>query len=252
MEKAMFATIANHLTKIIHMHRMRPGFSAVVWLLNCALVGVVCFAIGVRYAAVMVPILLTAGAFVFAWICYRSDDLDRRIAAADAGPAWDVYLNGIVAGKLADSQYAAITREVFFDVNQLIAQLINYVHVTLQFALLVARVSVFVAFWLAAFFVIAAPQKAMAFLHAISGDVAAGNPNQLASTVVLALLSVVTLAAVWVITTTSGKRFGYVDMFDRACARAVRHAISCAADGSVSLARFSVSKAPGSSQSTSN
>ncbi|WP_155638504.1 hypothetical protein [Burkholderia cepacia] len=246
----MFATVKNYLGKIIEIHRMRPAFSAIVWGLNCALMGVVCLAIGVRYTAVVIPILLFSGAFVFAWISYRNDGFEQRIAAADAGLAWDVYVNGVVAGRLADSRYAAITRDVFFDVHQLIAQVINYVHATLQVALLVGRASVFVAFWLAAFFIITAPQKAVAFLHVITGDVVAGNPSQLASTVVLALLSVVTLAAIWVITTTSAKRFGYVDMFDRACAKAVRQAISCAADGSVFLARFPVANAPGSTQST--
>lgn len=248
----MFATITNYLAKIASMHRARPGFSAVVWTLNCALVGVVCFTIGIRYAAIVVPILLIAGSFVFAWICYRSDEFDRRIAAADSGPAWDVYVNGIVAGRLADSRYAAISRDAFFDVNQLIAQVINYVHVTLQFALLVGRASVFVAFWLAAFFVITAPQKAMTFLHTITSDVAAGNPSELASNVVLALLSVVTLAMMWVATTTSAERFGYVDTFARTTTKAVRQAISCAADGSVCLERFSLAKAPVSGQSTSN
>ncbi|HHV7523736.1 TPA: hypothetical protein ACUNF5_005261 [Burkholderia orbicola] len=247
----MFAAVTNYLAKIASIHRARPGFSAVVWILSCAVVGVACLTIGIRYVAIVVPILLIAGLFVFAWICHYGDEFDRRIAAADSGLAWDVYVNGIVAGRLADSQYAAIARDAFFDVNQLIAQSINYVYVALRFASLVGRVSVFVAFWLAAFFVITAPQKVLTFLHAITSDVAAGNPNELASNVVLALLSVVTLAMMWVATTTSAERFGYVDMFARATNKAVRQAISCAADGSVHLARFSLAKAPVSGQSTS-
>lgn len=158
--------------------------------------------------------------------------LIKRIDADDKTLTWQVSVNGVAVGIIADAVYAAIRRHVIFDVHIYVAQLFNFGNVLFR-----VIDSLFVAiplgvFWcgLACYFF--EPDTFASILAELQkvtpAQIVSSAPTILQMMVVVSIM-LITAAAV------TGRSFGFVNQFDQAICKGIRRAISCAAEGDIFL-----------------
>lgn len=226
---------ANFFADVRRFHSQHRAVSAMVWLFSVLLVAVPSLPWRLNELPAFLVYCGTTAAFVFHMLNKYARALDARIAAGNAGPVWQVQINGVTVGELADSDYASIRRAVFLDGRTYGAQLMNLANVALRMVNYLYLALPLAAFWLAlgAFFF--APDSFAEAIDAIQKI----TPAQAVAAIpmlaqLLVIVSVLTLGLHFAI----GRHFGFVNQFDNACGSRVRRAVSCAADGNVSLFRI--------------
>lgn len=192
--------------------------------------------------AAMLGSWVQAGAI--ALVCtFLADALLRRYLgsletrkAADNGPAWDVEVNQVKVGTIADSDYAAIRLRVFDDARTYYAQALNILRVAFSALDYCYRAMPLAAFWAAVALFFLAPDTFSETVSAVQRATA----DELKHAVGFAgtLLSFSMILAVSVHWALGISRFGFIDRFDEAIGTAVRQHCSVAADGSVVLSRL--------------
>jgi len=223
------------IADVRRFHNQHRAVSAMVWLFSVLLAAIASLPWHLTDLPAFLVYCGTTAAFVFHLLTKYEHALDARITAGNAGTVWQVQINGVTVGELADSDYAAIRRSVFLDGRTYGAQLMNLANVALRMLNYLYVAVPLAAFWMALgafFFAPNAFAEAIDAIQKITPAQAVAAIPMLAQ--LLVLVSVLTLGLHFAI----GRQFGFVNQFDLACGSRVRRAVSCAADGSVSLFRI--------------
>lgn len=223
------------IADVRRFHSQHRAVSAMVWLFSMLLAAIPSLPWRLTELPTFLVYCATTAAFVFHMLNKYARTLDVRVAAGDAGPVWQVQINGVTVGELADADYAAIRRAVFLDGRTYGAQLMNLANVGLRMVNYLYVALPLAAFWLALgafFFTPDSFAQALEAIQQITPAQAAAAIPMLAQLFVF--VSMLTLGLHFAI----GRHFGFVNQFDLACGSRVRRAVSCAADGSVSLFRI--------------
>lgn len=164
----------------------------------------------------------------------RKKALEQRAHSTD-GVVWQVQVNGMTVGEISDADYASIQRAVYFRPRVYWTQFVNIVNVGLRVADYLFMAIPLSVFWAGLGCFVFAPDLFAEVLSSIQTI----TPAQVVEAIPLLLnvLAVVT-AMVVAIHVVIGRRFGFVNQFDRACGYMVRRAVGCAAEGDVLLFRF--------------
>lgn len=223
------------IADVRRFHNQHRAVSAMVWLFSVLLAAIASLPWHLTDLPAFLVYCGTTAAFVFHLLTKYEHALDARITAGNAGTVWQVQINGVTVGELADSDYAAIRRSVFLDGRTYGAQLMNLANVALRMLNYLYVAVPLAAFWMALgafFFAPNAFAEAIDAIQKITPAQAVAAIPMLAQ--LLVLVSVLTLGLHFAI----GRQFGFVNQFDLACGSRVRRAVSCAADGGVSLFRI--------------
>lgn len=223
------------IADVRRFHKQHHTVSAMVWLFSVLLAAIPSLPWHLADLPAFLFYCVTTAVFVFHMLTKYAQALDARIKAGNAGPVWQVQINGVTVGELADSEYASIRRSVFLDGRTYGAQIMNLANVALRMVNYLYVAVPLAAFWLAVGAFFFAPDTFAATVDAIQKI----TPAQAVAAIpmlaqLLFVVSVLTLGLHFAI----GRQFGFVNQFDLACGSRVRRAVSCAADGSVSLFRI--------------
>lgn len=234
--------IKEFLTQAINLHRQQPLTSLLVWVYALIISGVlllVLFPPDSGWSSRLVWVLIYTffiGGVSFVLLASNLQSLVARIRTVDGGgPEWDVMINGVTSGPLSDAAYASIRRDVLLDYRVYLAQLWNYVQVSLRVVDGFLVVIPAFLFWAVMACVVFSPgdftRIVLLFQKMTPGMVAA---NALHVYHMFALLFIVYLGVMLVV----GRVFGFVNRFDEAVNNGVRRAVACTATGDVFLVRF--------------
>ncbi|GEM_PF-3453759 len=179
-----------------------------------------------------------AGQFGASSIAYMLIKLEKPLeqrAHSTDGLMWQVQVNDMTVGEISDADYASIQRTVYFSPHVYWTQLVKIVNVGLRVADYLYMAIPLGVFWAGLGCFVFAPDLFAEVLSAIQTI----TPTQVVEATplllnILGLVTVVVVAIHFVI----GRRFGFVNQFDRACGYMVRRAVGCVAEGDVSLFRF--------------
>lgn len=166
-------------------------------------------------------------------LCHEEAKLEGRINAAEGGPRWAVWINGVRIGELTDASYAEIRRSAFFEARVHFAQLLNLlgsIHRILDWLL---KTTPILLFWMVLGLLSYAPDvfsNLVSSLQAMSAwEVAAWLSANAGSITAFAALVIGFQA------TIGGSTFGVIDRFDQEIGETVRRVMGCQAEGSVTL-----------------
>lgn len=229
------STFVTFIADVRRFHNQHRAVSAMVWVFSVLLAAIPSLPWRLTEMPTFLVYCATAAGFVFHMLNKYARALDARIAAGSAGPVWQVQINGVTVGELADADYAAIRRTVFLDGRTYGAQIMNLANVGLRMVDYLYMALPLAAFWLALgafFFTPDSFAQALDAIRQITPAQAVAAIPMLAQ--LLVFVSMLTLGLHFAI----GRQFGFVNQFDLACGSHVRRAVSCAADGSVSLFRI--------------
>lgn len=160
--------------------------------------------------------------------------LEERINAA-INPTWDVEINQVKVGTIADSDYAAIRLRVFSDTRTYYAHAMTLMRMafnSLSYGFLAIPIGLF---WAVFAIAIVAPETftdvATAIQHASASEIkqAATSAISLFTVVMLLVLSFAVVAP---------SRFGYVDRFEETVSTEIRKHCSVPTEGKIVLSRW--------------
>lgn len=218
---------------IINLHRQQPLISLMVWV-NALIAGSV-LPLVFNEVVWILPYVFVIGSSFFVVLASNLQTLVTRIRAGDGGLEWDVTVNGIHSGQISDAAYASIRRDVLLDYRVYLAQLWNYVQVSLRVVAGFLVVIPAFLFWAVVACVVFAPEdftRIVLLFQKITPSMVAAHASGFHGMIVA--LFIVYLGALLVV----GRRFGFVNRFDEAVNNGVRRAIACTATGDVFLVRF--------------
>jgi len=186
---------------------------------------------GNLYLAGSATLVLLLGADRLYAQCMRA--LNARIEAKD-GFVWDVEVNQVKVGSIADADYARIRRRVFSDVRVYVAQVLNLLRVASNSFDYCYRAIPLGLFWIGVALAVFSPEtisSVLAALQTLTAESIKQHTLSMAQSA-LALLMLLSVALHWMF------GFGFVNRFDEAVGTAVRKHCGVAADGSVVLSRW--------------
>jgi len=149
---------------------------------------------------------------------------------------WDIELNGVKVGTITDSDYAAIRRDIFRDKRVYVALLVEFGKaVFAAFNSLLYAIPAIV-FWFAVLAEICIPGSIASVISSLRNATPSEIRNGLVGT---ANMIEITVLFYTMLALAFGKRFGFRNSFDSEMARRLRARCLVAADGDVSLVRWS-------------
>lgn len=188
---------------------------------------------GSPYLAGLFALVLVLGADRIRALYMRA--LTRRIEAKD-GFAWDVEVNQVKVGSIADSDYALIRYGVFSDVRVYFAQVLNLLRVGVNAFEYCFRVIPIGLFWIGVALAVFSPETISSVLASLQGATAESIKHAVSmSGSVLVMMMMLSVVCHWMFGLS---RFGFINRFDEAIGTAVRKHCGVAADGSIQLSRM--------------
>lgn len=182
---------------------------------------------------------LAAGALGFVVAFLTTTGRQRQRAALQAridnpaGLSWEVVVNDVRVGTLADAHYAAIERGVLDDWSLYFAQARNVAEVCSRAAGKLLFAVPMTLFWLWIAVVAFDPHSAVAVIDAVrsapSAEIVAAFGRYVPGIVALVAVSLYSSALV------TGPRFGYENQFQAAVGAAVRRRVQAAVEGRMLL-----------------
>lgn len=223
------------LAEFIGFQKAHKAIAAIVWI-AAAIAGLI-FALPSRASDLFPMIAMTGalGGLAITLLARYDAILTKRVNGSDTGPDWSVRVNGVTVGTVSDATYAEIRRDIFFDPRVYAAQLMNMgaiLNRVVDYLFLAIPLGVFWAAVACYFFAPATFAETVASLQKVTPAEAGA---ALGSVVRLfGVLSVMVIGVHFAL----GRRFGFVNHFDEACADRLRRKTNCPAEGRVDLYRI--------------
>jgi hypothetical protein len=157
---------------------------------------------------------------------------------ADNAMMWDVEMNGVKVGTITDSDYAALRLRVFTDARNYVAQIGNCGKIVIR-AIDYAYLGIPIgAFWIGVMLAVFSPtdfSAIVSWLQKSGTDPVAITAAVKVGAQLFGVLLLVIVGAHWMLGLS---RFGFVNRFSEATARAVRVRCGVAAEGELTLVRW--------------